>query len=88
MRQRLHRTRISFQWMLVSMWGNVAHLDEGDFTLTDIAAGVLNGDFPIVLDPALTTQNVVNTRCHFVPLIVVSQAVKENRSLNLHLNVG
>lgn len=43
------------------MWGNVAHLDEGDFTLTDIAAGVLNADLPIVLDPALTTQNVVNT---------------------------
>lgn len=68
------------------MWGNVAHLDEGDFTLTYITAGVLNGDFPIVLDPALTTQNVVNTRCYFIPLIVVSQAVKESRDLKLHSN--
>lgn len=63
----------------VSMWGNLAHLDKGDFTVTDIAAGVPNGDFPIVLDPALTTQNVMNTRCHFVPLIVVSKAVNESR---------
>lgn len=61
------------------MRGNVAHLDEGDFTLADIAAGVLNGNFPIVLDPALTAQNVVNTGRHFVPLVVISQAVEESR---------
>lgn len=74
------------------MWGNVAYLDKGDFTLTDIAASVLNADFPIVLDPALTTQNVVNTWRYFVPLIVVSQPGKASRDLRLlsnadHLNV-
>ena len=39
---------------------DVAHLNESDFTLTDITAGVLNGDFAVVLNPALPTQDVMN----------------------------
>lgn len=38
----------------------LAHLDEGDFTLALLAVGVFDGDFAVVLDPALPAQNVVD----------------------------
>lgn len=50
------------------------HLHKSDFAVTDITAAVPDGDLPVVLDPALSAQNVVDARCHLVPLIVVSKS--------------
>lgn len=61
----------------------MAYLDESDFTLTDIAAGVLDGDLAVVLNPALSTQDVMNAWRHFVPLVVISQAAGEGQMLSL-----
>lgn len=55
-------------------FGRLPHLNESDLALTNITAGISNGDFPIVLDPALSTENVVDAGRHLVPLIVVSQS--------------
>ncbi len=56
-----------------------ADLDEGDFALTFFTVGVYDGDFSVVLDPALPTQNVMNTWCHFIPFIVISKAEGERK---------
>lgn len=50
------------------------HLNKSDLTLTNITAGVSDGDLPIVLNPALSTEDVVDARRHFVPLVVVTKA--------------
>lgn len=50
------------------------HLNESDLALTYITAGVSDGDLPIVLNPALSTKNVVDAGRHLVPLIVVSKS--------------
>lgn len=51
------------------------YLNKSDLALTNITAGVSDGDLPIVLDPALPTENVVDARGHFVPLVMVSKSV-------------
>lgn len=38
-----------------------ADLDEGDLALAFFTVVVFDGDFSIMLDPALPTQNVMNT---------------------------
>ena len=50
------------------------HLNKCDLALTNITAGVSDGDLPIMLNPALSTENVVDAGRHFVPLIVVSKS--------------
>ncbi len=57
------------------------HLDKSDFALTNVTAGVSDGDLPIVLNPALSTENVVDAGCHLVPLIVVSKSKKKKKEL-------
>lgn len=46
-----------------------------DFTLAVITVDVFNGHLSIVLNPALTTQDVMNAGCYFVPFIVVPKPV-------------
>lgn len=52
------------------------HLNKSDLALTDITAGVSDGDLPVVLNPALPTENVVDAGRHLVPFIVVSSSRK------------
>lgn len=57
-----------------SFFAYVPHLYERDLALTHITTGVPDADLPIVLNPALPTENVVDAGCHLVPLIVVSES--------------
>lgn len=52
------------------------HLNKSDLALTNITAGVSDRDLPIVLNPALSTENVVDAGRHLVPFIVVSKSRK------------
>ena len=49
----------------------VTYLGEGEFTL-DVA--VSDGHLPELVHPALSPQDVVDTRGHFVPPVVVTMA--------------
>lgn len=40
--------------------------------MADVAAAVPDGNLPVVLNPALAAQNVVDAGRHLVPLVVVS----------------
>lgn len=46
------------------------YLDEGEFAEARTTLGVSDCDLSIVLDPPSTTQNVVHTCGHFIPLIM------------------
>lgn len=59
------------------------HLNKSDLALTNITAGVSDGDLPIVLNPALSTENVVDAGRHLVPLIVVSKSRKRKLKTTL-----
>lgn len=48
-----------------------AHLAEGDLAVAGAVLCVPDEHLPIVLDPALAAQDVVNAGCHLVPLKVV-----------------
>lgn len=48
------------------------YLDEGEFADAGTTLGVSDRDLSIVLDPPSTTQNVVHTCGHFIPLIMVT----------------
>lgn len=48
------------------------HLDKSNLAVADIAAAVPDGNLPVVLDPALAAQDVVDAGRHLVPLVVVS----------------
>lgn len=48
------------------------YLDKSDLAVADIAAAVLDGNLPVVLNPTLAAQNVVDAGRHLVPLVVVS----------------
>lgn len=48
------------------------YLDESKFADARTTLGVSDCDLSIVLDPPSTTQNVVHTCGHFIPLIVVT----------------
>lgn len=61
------------------------HLDKSDLALANIAVGVSDWDLPIVLDPALTTKDVVDAGCHFVPLIVIPKSKVTNTTILLQL---
>lgn len=68
------------------------YLNKSDLALTNITAGVSDGDLPIVLDPALPTENVVDARGHFVPLVMVSKSVvfkkkKKKKWTLLHIRI-
>lgn len=56
------------------------HLDKSDLALANIAVGVSDWDLPIVLDPALTTKDVVDAGCHFVPFIVIPKSKGSNHN--------
>lgn len=49
------------------------HLDKGYFTLAHIAVNVFDGHLPVVFDPALATEDVMDAGSHFVPLVVVPE---------------
>lgn len=51
------------------------NLHKCDFTLAVITVDVFNGHLSIVFNPALTTQDVMNAGCYFVPFIVVPKPV-------------
>lgn len=53
-----------------------------DFTLAVITVDVFNGHLSIVFNPALTTQDVMNAGCDFVPFIVVPKPVN-TKSISL-----
>lgn len=48
------------------------HLDKSDLAVADIAAAVPDGNLPVVLNPTLAAENVVDAGRHLVPLVVVS----------------
>lgn len=50
------------------------YLDEGEFADAGTALGVSDCDLSIVLNPPSTTQDVVHTCGHFIPLIMVTIA--------------
>ena len=57
--------------------GDWPHLNKRDLALANVTAGVSDGDLPVVLDPALATENVVDAGRDLVPLIVVSKSEKK-----------
>lgn len=58
----------------------LSHLDESDPALTCITVGVFDGNLSVVLDPALSAENVVDAGRHFVPFIVVSESEQRNQN--------
>lgn len=60
----------------MSWW---SHLKERDFTMTDVSCSgrVFDRHFPIVFDPALTAQNVMNAWSDFTPLITIPKTENE-----------
>lgn len=57
--------------------GQHAYLAKGDFAVTGAILCVSDKHFPIVLDPALATQDVVNTGRHLVPFKVVPEPERD-----------
>lgn len=57
--------------------GQHAYLTEDDFAMAGAILCISDKHFPIVLDPALATQDVVNTGCHLVPLKVVPKPERD-----------
>lgn len=58
-------------------------LDKGDLAGADVALCVFDDHLTIVLQPALLTQNVVDT-CHcLVPFIVITVSTHTNAIFNL-----
>lgn len=55
----------------------VLGLAKGDFAVAGAILCVSDKHFPIVLDPALATQDVVNTGRHLVPLKVVPKPERD-----------
>lgn len=49
------------------------YLDKGKFAEAGTALCVSDGDFPIVLDPPSSTEDVVYAGGDFVPFIVISE---------------
>lgn len=50
------------------------HLYKCHFTLANITVNVFNGHLPVVFNPALATEDVMDAGRHFVPLIVVPKS--------------
>lgn len=67
------------------MYEVAEYLDEGEFADAGTSLGVSDCDLSIVLDPPSTTQNVVHTCGHFIPLIMVTTAAK-SIPINLRLS--
>lgn len=55
-----------------------AHLAEGDLAVAGAVLRVPDEHLPIMLDPALATQDVVNTGRHLVPLKVVPKPERDS----------
>ncbi len=55
--------------------------------MTNITAGVSDGDLPIVFNPALSTENVVDAGRHLIPLIVVSKSRKKEVKNQIYFNL-
>lgn len=66
-RQRKLETEIEVRGCVVA-----EYLDEGEFAEAGTTLGVSDCNLSIVLDPPSTTQNVVHTCGHFIPLIMVT----------------
>lgn len=54
-----------------------AHLAEGELAVAGAVLRVPDEHLPIVLDPALATEDVVNAGCHLIPLKVVPKPARE-----------
>lgn len=65
--------RIFFSKMFL---GYFPHLNKSDLALANVTARVSDGDLPVVLNPALSAENVVDAGRHLVPLVVVSRSRK------------
>lgn len=62
--------------------GAFSHLDEGEFAEAGAALGVPDGDLAVVLDPPPPTEDVVHTRGHLVPLVVIAKPESTGRRLD------
>lgn len=58
--------------------GQCAHLAESDLAVAGAVPRVPDEHLPIVLNPALATQDVVNAGCHLVPLKVVPKPERDS----------
>lgn len=52
----------------------IPDLNERDPALTGVTAGVSDGDLSVVLDPALSAEEVVDAGRHIAPFVVVSES--------------
>lgn len=60
-----------------------SHLDKCYFALADITVYIFDGHLSVMLNPALTTEDVVDAGCHFVPFVVVPKAGEITDTLSL-----
>lgn len=60
--------------------GQPAYLAKGDFAVARAILCVSDKHFSIMLDPALATQDVVNTGRHLVPLEVVPKPERDRHT--------
>lgn len=51
---------------------HLIHLNKGNLAGADVAFQVADGDFSVMLQIALLTEDVMDAGHHFVPLVVVS----------------
>lgn len=56
------------------------HLNKSDLALANVTVGVSDGYLAIVLNPSLSTDNVMNAGSHLIPLIVVSKSGKREKN--------
>lgn len=48
-----------------------SHFDEGDLTRALVTIQVLNDDITVMFKPPLLTEDIVNARHHFIPLVMI-----------------
>ena len=58
------------------------YLNEREFARTLVQ--VIDDHLAIEIHPPLTSEQVVNTRCHFLPSVVVAMPTKNNQSYTMH----
>lgn len=59
-------------------WCVFPDLDKGDLAGADVALVVFDDHLAVVLQPALLTQHVVDTRHRLVPLIVIAVPTRKH----------
>ena len=61
-----------------------AYLDKSEFA-DDVERVISDDDFTVMVNPALTTEQIVNTRCRFVPRVQLTRpATPSPRLTTLH----